>query len=183
MAYNFSDFKKKVADIETWLTGEYFSIRTGKASPQFLDTVLVESYGSRQPIKHLAAINIEDAKTLKVTPWDQSQARAIESAITQSNLGVSVSPDSSGIRVIFPMLTDERRKMLSRLVGEKLEDARVSLRKEREKIISDLQAKEKSGELSEDDKFRSRDELQKIIDEANKRFEEMANKKNGEISA
>ena len=94
--YNFSSFKSKLTEAEEWLSREYQSIRTGKATPQILDNVMVDSYGSKMPIKHVAAIAIEDAKTLRVTPWDKSQIRAIQSAVEQSNMGLSAAPDSNG---------------------------------------------------------------------------------------
>ncbi len=179
--YNFSSFKSKLTEAEEWLSREYQSIRTGKATPQILDNVMVDSYGSKMPIKHVAAIAIEDAKTLRVTPWDKSQIRAIQSAVEQSNMGLSAAPDSNGLRLSFPSLTEERRTMLIKLMNEKLEDARITVRKEREKVWSDIQEKERNGEIAEDEKFKAKDELQKIIDEANKKLEGLAEKKEKEI--
>lgn len=182
MAYNFSPFKTKVSEINDWLAKEYSSVRTGKASPLILDSVYIESYGSRVPIKHVAAVSIEDAKTLRVTLWDKSQIRAVETAISASNLGLSTAPDSSGIRVIFPDLTDERRKTLSKVIKDKLEEAKVSLRKERERVWNDIQAEEKKGSISEDEKFHQKDELQKMVDESNRAFEDTAGRKEKEIA-
>lgn len=179
--YNFSSFKIKLGEVEDWLGREYLGIRTGKATPAVLDSVMVDSYGSKTPLKHVAAIGIEDARTVRVTPWDKSQLSAIQTAIDMANLGLSVSPDSTGLRVIFPALTEERRKMLIKLLGEKLEDARISVRKEREKVWTEIQAEEKAGKLSEDEKFKAKDELQKMIDEANKKLEALASKKEIEI--
>lgn len=181
MAYNFSSFKQGVEEIKTWLTGEFAGLRTGRATPALLDTVMVDSYGSKMPIKHVANISSEDPKTLRITPWDASQIKGIETGIAASNLGVSTSPDSTSIRVIFPDLTEERRKMLVKLVGEKLEDARVSLRKEREKVLNDLNEEKKAGNISEDELFKTREDLQKLVDEANKSLEELARKKEAEI--
>ena len=180
--YNFSTFKTKLVEVEEWLGREYLGIRTGKATPAVLDSVMIDSYGSKTPLKHVAAIGIEDARTIRVTPWDKSQLSAIQTAIDTANLGLSVSPDSTGLRVIFPMLTEERRKMLIKLTGEKLEDARISVRKEREKVWNEIQAEEKAGSVSEDDKFKAKDELQKLIDEANKKLEDLAKKKEVEIT-
>jgi len=179
--YNFSAFKTKLGEVEEWLGREYLGVRTGKASPAVLDSVMVDSYGSKTPLKHVAAIGIEDAKTIKVTPWDKSQLGEIQKAIEAANLGLSVSPDSAGLRVIFPSLTEDRRKMLVKLTGEKLEEARISVRKEREKVWNEIQTDEKGGKLSEDDKFKAKDELQKLIDEANKKLEELSKKKEIEI--
>lgn len=167
--------------MEDWLGREYLGIRTGKATPAVLDGVMVDSYGSKTPLKHVAAIGIEDARTVRVTPWDKSQLSAIQTAIDVANLGLSVSPDSVGLRVIFPMLTEERRKMLIKLMNEKLEDARISARQEREKVWADIQTAEKNGAISEDEKFKAKEELQKLIDEVNKKLDELAQKKEIEI--
>lgn len=181
MSYNFSPFKQHIEEIKQWLLGEYATFRTGRATPALLDSVFVESYGSKQPLKHIANISTEDPKTLRVTPWDTSSIRAIETGIAASNIGVSTSPDSTSIRVIFPDLTEERRKILVKLVGDKLEDAKVSVRKEREKVINDLNDQKKEGEISEDDLRRYRDELQKLVDDANSSLEILAGKKKTEI--
>ena len=181
MAYNFTSFKNRIGDIADWLAKEYLSVRTGRATPLLLDGVMIDSYGSKQPVKHVAAINTEDARTIRVVPWDKGQMKAIETAISSANLGVSVSPDSSGIRVIFPELTEERRKQLTKVVKDKLEDARISLRKEREEVWNDIQKEEKEGRMSEDDKFRGKDELQKLVDEGNTKFQDLADRKEKEI--
>jgi ribosome recycling factor len=181
MAYNFSPLKTRVKEIEEWLVGEYSSIRTGRATPALLDSVNVESYGARTPLKHVGSITIEDPRTLRVTLWDKTQVKAAESAIASANLGVSAVADGMTIRVTFPELTAEKRKLLNKLAGEKLEEAKITLRKEREKTWNDIQAKEKEGGMSEDDKFRNKDELQKIIDEATAKFAEHSERKETEI--
>ncbi|OGD68168.1 ribosome recycling factor [Candidatus Campbellbacteria bacterium RIFCSPLOWO2_02_FULL_35_11] len=182
MSYDFSKFKKELSEIESWLSKEYTTIRTGMASPALLDGVKVESYGSLMPINQLATVGTEDARTLRISPWDKSQVRGMEKAINDANLGVSVVSDSIGIRVIFPELTSERRVLLIKSAKEKLEKARVSLRGEREKEWEDIQKREKDGEISEDEKFRLKDDMQKIVDETNKKFEEIFAKKEKEIS-
>lgn len=182
MTYSFNQFKEKITEINNWLVKEYAGIRTGRATPLLLDSILVESYGNKVPLKHISAINVEDAKTLKITPWDRTQMGAIETAISQANLGLSTAPDANGVRVIFPDLTAERRKMLAKLTGEKFEEAKISLRKERERVLKDLDDKEKGGEISEDDKFRSKEELQKLVDQAVANFENLAKAKEIEIA-
>lgn len=182
MAYDFSALKTRLSEVEEFFSGALASVRTGRATPALLDSVQADSYGARTPIKHLASITIEDPRTLRVTPWDKSQIKVIESAIAAANLGVSTSSDSSGLRVIFPELTTERRTMLGKLVREKLEEARVSVRREREEVWSDIQKQEREGSMSEDDKFRLKDELQKLIDAANEKLEAGAERKEAEIS-
>ena len=181
MAYDFSALKKELEEVESWLAKEFTNIRTGCATPALLDSISIDSYGTRSPVAHVAGITVEDARTLRVAPWDKSHIKEIEKAITVANLGVSVSVDDIGLRVSFPELTTERRGILKKLTGEKIEDAKVSMRQAREKTWNDVQTQEKDGEISEDDKFRLKDELQKLVDGMGNKFEEMGVKKEKEI--
>lgn len=182
MAYDFSKIKDEMSGIEDWLKKEFTNIRTGRATPALLDSVFIDSYGTKSQVSHVAGITIEDPRTLRVAPWDKGQIKDIEKSIVGANLGVSVSVDDSGLRVSFPELTSERREMLSKLVGEKVEQAKVSMKQEREKAWNDIQAQEKDGEISEDEKFKLKDDLQKIVDDMKKAFDEMGEKKRTEIS-
>jgi ribosome recycling factor len=181
MAYDFSKFKNKTNEIEKWLKSEFSSIHTGRAMPALLDGVTVDSYGANTAINHIAAITAEDQKTLRIAPWDKSQIKDIEKAINDANLGVSVSVDDQGLRVFFPELTTERRHAFIKIAKEKLEEARISVRNERDKTWNDIQEKEKNKEISEDDKYRLKDELQKQVDAVNKILEGLENKKEQEI--
>ena len=182
MTYNFSSFKQSVKDLEEWLKKEFATIRTGRATPAILDGVKVESYGSFMSISQLANLSIEDARSLRITPWDLSQVKAVEKAITTSDLGLSVSVDEKGLRVIFPELTSDRRAGLIKVAKQKMEDARITLRAEREKVVKDVDSLEKTGKISEDEKFRTKAELQKLIDEGGKTLDEMFSKKEHEIN-
>ena len=181
MQYNFSQFKNDLKKVEDRLAKEYSLIHAGNASPMILDSILVESYGSHQPIKNVASISIENARTLRVAPWDKSQIKAIEKAVFASNLGLSVAVDDQGIRIIFPQLTTESRASLVKVLEKRLEESRISVRQERDKVWTDIQTKEQEGNLTEDDKFRAKDELQKIVDEINKKLESLFDKKDKEI--
>lgn len=183
MTYDFSSTKVKLKEIEQWLKNEYHGVRTGRATPALLDRVVVRSYGSQLPLKQVAAVTIEDARTLRVAPWDKTQMKEVESAITAENLGVSITSDQTGIRVSFPELTAESRARLLKVVKAKLEEARVSVRQARDKIWSTIQEAERAGTLAEDDKFKAKDELQKIVDENNRALEEIMAKKEAEISS
>ena len=182
MAYDFSEFKQGSESVLSWLKKEYASIRTGRAIPNILDGVKVTAYGSSMPVSQLATVSIEDPKTLRITPWDKEVAKDIDKAIRESNLGLSVSIDAVGLRVSFPELTSERRAMLLKVAKEKLEEARIKVRTEREKNLSDIDRKGKEGSLSEDDKFRFKAELQKLVDDTNSKLEELALKKEKEIT-
>lgn len=182
MSYNFNIFDQRVAEIGEWLKKELATVRTGKATPLILDGVMVDSYGTKTPLKHVGSINIEDARTLKIIPWEKAQIKSIETAIVSANLGISTAPDDVGVRVIFPELTSERRVSLMKIVKDKVEDAKVSLRKEREKAINEIENLTKEKIISEDDKFKLKETLQKKIDEANKNLEEVLLKKETEIA-
>lgn len=181
MQYNFSNFKTELKKAEEFLSKEYSQLSTGRASPMVLDGVSVEVYGAYQPIKNVASVSIEDPKTLRIAPWDKGQIKSIEKAILTSNLGLSVMSDDAGIRVIFPQLTTETRTTLVKVLKEKLEDARITVRREREGVWDDIQAKEKTAEMTEDEKFRAKDDLQKIVDETNANLERIFEKKEKEV--
>ncbi|MDO8728720.1 MAG: ribosome recycling factor [bacterium] len=181
MAYEFTEFKHTGALTLDWLKKEYSGIRTNQATPSILDAVSVEVYGSFMPINQVASILGAGPRSLLVTPWDNSVASNIDRAIRESNLGLSVSLDAQGVRVFFPELTSERRTLLTKVVKEKLEEARIRVRTEREKSLETLDRSEKDGIFSKDDKFRLKNELQKIVDDTNRRLEELSLKKEKEI--
>lgn len=181
MAYNFTQTKEAFIGITQWLAHEFSSLHSGKASPIVLDSISIESYGSVMPIKNVASVTIEDTKTLRVVPWDKSQVKVIEKAVNDANVGLSVVSDSDGLRVIFPMLTTETRQKMVKILKDMLEEARIRVRKEREKTQDDIRALEKSNELTEDEKFRSLDELQKLVDEVNNNLEELFAKKEKDV--
>jgi len=183
MTYDFKVLKEKVKGVEEWLKKEFMGIRTGIASPAILDSVQVESYGSRMAINQVAGISIEDARSIRITPWDKTQSKAIEKAILAANLGVSVMVDDKGVRIFFPELTSERREILMKTAKSKQEDARKTLRGIRDEIWGNIQEKEKEGGMGEDDKFRFKDEMQKIIDDCSKNLDEIYKKKENEIGA
>jgi len=175
-------FKQKLKEATDWLQKEFTGIRTGQATPALLDSIKVESYGTFMPIVQIGSVGIEDARTIRIAPWDLSQVPAIERAIREADLGVSVSSDSTGLRVIFPDLTSERRVQLIKLAKSKLEDARVTVRAMRDEIIKEIEAKRKTNEISEDDKFFLKDKVQKAVDNSNRNLELLFTQKEAEIS-
>ena len=181
MTYDFSLFKQKTKGTEDWLIKELTGIRTGRATVSFLDAVKVDSYGSTMNLAGVASIVTEDSKTIRVTPWDRSQTQAIEKAITAADLGVSVTVDDKGLRVIFPELTGERRQQLVKIAKQKLEESKVALRRERGDISDDLNKKKKDGEMSEDEVMRSKTEMEKIVKECEAHLEELFAKKEKDI--
>jgi len=183
MAYDFKPFEKRIKEIEERAAQELSGIRTGRAAPAILDGIQVESYGARVPIMQVATISVEDARTIRIAPWDMSNAKEIEKAITVANLGLSVGLDERGVRVSFPELTADRRTQLLKLAKEKVEEIRTELRAARDHVWNDIQSQEKEKLLTEDEKFRSKDDMQKRVDAANKNFDAALERKEKEITA
>jgi ribosome recycling factor len=181
MAYNFSQVTTDKDVILDWLKSEYRSISTGRATPQVLDLVHIDMYGARTQIAHAGSVTIEDPRTLRVSPWDKTILGAMEKAINDADLGLSVASDSEGLRVHFPSLTTETRGKLVKLLKDRLEDARVRVRALREDVNKDIDAREKAGEYGEDEKRRYREDLQKIVDTANGELETIFSKKEAEV--
>ncbi len=176
-----NDFDERMKEVVEWLVGEYAGVRTGQATPALLDSVKVENYGSFMGLNQVASLGIEDARTLRISPWDQSIVKAIETAIRNADLGVSVVVDSSGVRVVFPELTGERRTQLLKLAKSKLEDARVSVRAARDECMKAIDKQEKEGGMGEDEKFTKKESVQKKVDETNRALDALYAKKEVEI--
>ena len=174
--------QSKLDDIKQWLTREYASIRTGQANPSLLDTIKVESYGTLLPLNQVGSIGVEDARTLRISPWDASQISAIEQALQEADLGLSVVTDSSGLRAIFPELTAERRIQLVKLAKSKLEDARISVRAARDEFMKQIDQAEKAGDISEDEKFSQKEQVQRAIDACNQALDSLAKQKEEELA-
>jgi ribosome recycling factor len=170
---DFKETKEKMEEISSWLKAEYAKVSAGRISPQMLDGVEVSSYGAQQPIKAVASINIEDPRTLRVAPWDKDSISNIESALRESELPLSVAVDSNGLRVSVPAMTEDNRIAITKIIKGTLEEARVRARNERQSKEKEIDTALKDGNISEDEKFRFSEELQKIVDETNKSLEEI----------
>ena len=181
--YDFKTFDTKVAAAIEWLAREYRGVRTGRAAPAILDGVVVSAYGSVTPLKQVANIGVEDARTLRVSSYDPSLIKDIERAIAAANLGVGTSSDGANVRVTFPELTSERREQLVKLAKGKLEEARAAVRVARDEAWKDIQTREKEGTLTEDDKFKLKEELQKKVDKANEDLGRSFDNKEKEMSS
>lgn len=181
MTYQFNNLKDAFKEVEAWLAKEFSQIHTGKASPILLDSITIDSYGAQMPVKNVASVTIEDPRTLRIAPWDKTQIKAIEKSIIDANIGLSVVSDSDGLRAIFPMMTGENRAKLVKVLKELLEEARIRVRKEREIVQNDIRDKQKDGEMTEDEAFKGKEELQKHVDTANAALEAMFAKKENDI--
>ncbi len=179
MSFDFSSLKTELEGAAEWLRKEYAGVSTGRANPALLDGVLVEVYGALQPIKNIASIATEDPRTLRISPWDKNQIKDIERAITTSSLPFSVSVDAQGLRANLPQLTTENKQSIVKIIKQKLEEARITVRQSRQKTEKDIEAQK----LPEDDTFRAKETMQKLIDEANKNLESIFDKKEQELMA
>ena len=179
--FNLQQLKNKIQETEKWLDKELTSVRTGRANPALLDSVRVDSYGTLVAVNQIGNIAIEDSRSLRISPWDASQVKALEKAIGAANLGVSTVVDEKGLRVIFPELTNDRRKDIVKIAKDKFEQARVTLRKNRDEVMQDLEKKFKAKEMGEDDKFRHKTEIEKLVSESGKKLEATMSKKEKEI--
>ncbi|MDH5442534.1 MAG: ribosome recycling factor [Candidatus Nomurabacteria bacterium] len=181
MSYNFSPIETKLQESADWLKKEYSSISTGRANPSLLDSVLVESYGAMQPIQNIASITVEEARTMRIAPWDKSQIKDIERAIIMAKLPLSLAVDDQGVRASVPIMTEESKKQIVKLAKERLEQSRITVRGIRTDGMEDIKKQEKAGDFAEDDRKRHEEDLQKKIDNANNNLEEIFNKKESDI--
>ncbi|MBU0614303.1 ribosome recycling factor [Patescibacteria group bacterium] len=161
------------------LNKELNGIRTGRATPALVEDIPVEAYGTVQPLKSLASISTPDSKTVQMEPWDPSVVKAIESAIMKANLGINPTVDGRTIRLNMPMMTEETRQQMVKKMKEKLEEARVAVRRVREETKKKI---EKDDSLPEDEQHRQLEELDKKVKEMNGEIEDLGNKKEQEIT-
>lgn len=171
------EFGKTVVHFEE----ELIKLRTGRAHPGLVEGLLVEYYGTQTPLKQMASVTVPEARQILISPWDKGALAQIEAAIRGSELGLNPVNDGSIIRVTLPALTEERRKELVKVLNSKAEEARVSIRSIREEVWKEIQEAEKEGMIGEDDKFRGKDELQKVVDEYNQKIETLREKKEAEV--
>ena len=175
------EFKSKLEKIIEHLKTEIASLRTGRASPALVEDLEVDYYGTKTPLKAVAAISSPDPKQILIQPWDKNAVQPIERAIQSSSLGLNPITDKDFIRLAIPPLTEERRRELAKILGKHLEEARIQVRREREEMLKGIDAKEKAKQISEDEKFRQSKEAQKVVDEINKKIEDMGKAKEKEV--
>ncbi|HHS99829.1 MAG TPA: ribosome recycling factor [Thiomicrospira sp.] len=157
-----SRMQKSIENLET----NFAKIRTGRAHPSILDSVTVDYYGSQVPISQVANINVEDARTLTVQPWEQPMVAVVEKAIMISDLGVNPVTNGNVMRIPMPPLTEERRRDLTKVARQEAENARIAIRNVRRDANGDVKELLKDKEITEDEARRSEDQIQKLTDEA-----------------
>ena len=163
------------------LLDECNKIRTGRANPGIVENLMIDYYGTKTPLKQIANISIPEARQIMIQPWDKGALGSIETAIRESDLGLNPGNDGLGIRLVLPQLTEETRRDLVKVLNNRAEEARIAVRNIREEIWKEIVDLEKSGSISEDDKFTGKDTLQKKIDEYNQKIEDIRKKKEADI--
>jgi ribosome recycling factor len=176
------DFKENFTKVIEFLKQDISGLRTGRASAAMVESVMVEAYGTRQSLKAVSSITISDAKTLVLEPWDKTLMGAVEKGVRDSGLGINPVNDGKVIRLCLPELTSERRAELIKVLHQKLEAARISIRKVREEVKEIIIAEEKDSAMGEDDKFKLLDELDKMVKDFNEKIKEVGEKKEEEIN-
>ena len=176
-----AESKDKMAKATAHLQGEFGSIRTGRASPVFVEKLRVDYYGSEVPLQQLAGFNVPEARLLVIQPYDKNSLKAIEKAIQNSDLGINPSTDGAVIRLSFPQLTEERRKELVKVVKHKAEEGRVAVRNVRRAARKDLEALEKDGDISTDELDRAEKELEKLTHDYVAEIDRMVQHKEHEL--
>jgi len=157
------------------------TLRTGRANPAILDNIFVEAYGVKTPLNALANINVSDASSLIVAPWDKSVSKDIEKAIVTADLGLSVVNEGDRLRLSVPQLTEENRKDLVKKLNTKMESARVEIRNCRDEVKSAIEAGEKDKTVTEDDRFRFLKELDEYVVKQNETVKDLRDKKEKDI--
>ncbi|MDD5145895.1 MAG: ribosome-recycling factor [Candidatus Pacebacteria bacterium] len=173
--------KPEFEKVVNFLDRELGKIRTGRASPSLVEDVVVDCFGQMFPLKQLAAISVPEPRQISIQPWDKSYIPGIVSALERTGIGANPIVDKDFIRINLPSVNEEYRKDLFRLLSEKQEEARKTIRKWREEAWEEIQVGFKDGKIREDDKFRAKDELQEMVDEFNEKIEEMGDRKKKEI--
>lgn len=177
------DLRSKLEKVLADLKADISSLRTGRATPALVEDIEVEAYGSRQSLKALAAISTPEPRQILIQPWDKSLLPAVEKAIQSSALGINPIADRDTIRLALPTLTEERKRDFVKLLKEKLEAARIQVRRARDDTMKAIEAEEKAKAISEDERFRKKQEVEKTVGEWNKKIEEAGASKEREIMA
>ncbi|OQA53007.1 MAG: Ribosome-recycling factor [candidate division WS2 bacterium ADurb.Bin280] len=175
------ELKKKFEHIIERLSEDIATVRTGRSSSSLVDNISVTYYGSTMPLKQMAQVTTPDPSSIVIQPWDKGALNDIELAIRNSDLGLSPTNDGSFIRISLPPLTEERRNELIRNVSKKGEEGRIALRNIRGEVWDQIKKMEKKSEITQDDRYKAEEELNKIIDEYNRKIEAMIESKEKEL--
>lgn len=162
------------------LKNELMKIKTSRATPAMVEDVEIDCYNQKLPLKQVASISVPQPRIIMIQPWDETILSNIEKGI-RNNSGFSPIVDGKLIRINIPSLSEEQRKEYCKIAADKSEEARISVRLHRERVWKQIQEMEKKGEMREDDKFRAKDDLQKMVDDINSKIDELKKSKESEI--
>ncbi len=174
-------FKNDLKIIEESLKIEFSSLRVGRATPALVENILVDCYGSKVPVKQLASISIPEPRILIIEPWDRTVLPNLEKAILASDLNLNPIVDKNLIRINIPALTEERKLSLIKIIGSKLEETKIKYRGSRDKMIKEINELFDAKKITEDEKFKIKEEVQKLIDLTNQNLENLLKLKEEEI--
>lgn len=173
--------KKDCAKALDFLKNELAGLRTGRASKALVENLMVDYYGTKTPLYQLATINVPEAQQIVIQPYDKNSIKDIEKAISSSELGLTPTLEGNIIRITIPPLSEERRKELVSILHQKLEEVRVSIRNHREEAWRKIKEQEAEGSLTEDEKYKAKDELDKLAKEYDGKVDEAGEVKEKEI--
>ena len=183
MSVDFKEYGRKMDKSLEHLAEEFDAVRAGRANPRVLDRITVEYYGSETPLNGVATISSPDARTLVISPWDTKLLKDIQKAIQVSDLGINPQNDGKVVRLVFPQLTEERRKDLAKQVKKYAEDAKVAMRNIRREGMDYVKKLKKDSQITEDDQKKAEKDLQTLLDKYIKKADEALAAKEKELMA
>ena len=183
MSVDFTEFSKKMDKTLTHLAEDFDAVRAGRANPKVLDRITVEYYGQETALNGVATISSPDARSLVIQPWDTTLLKEIQKAIQMSDLGITPQNDGKVVRLIFPQLTEERRKELTKQVKKYAEDAKVAMRNVRRDGMDYVKKLKKNSEITEDDQKKAEKDLQDMLDKYIKKVDDALAAKEKELMA
>ena len=176
-----SQTKKRMDESIVFMQDELKKFKTGRAQTALVEDILIEYYGTKTPLRQLATLSIPEPAQIAISPFDKSSSKAIEKAVSESKLNLTTQNDGQVIRIQLPPLNEERRKELVQVLSQKVEEVKVSIRSLREEAFRQLKELENSKIISEDEKFKTKEELDKLVNDYNTKVEEIKKKKEEEI--
>ena len=183
MSVDFKDYSRRMEKALDHLSEEFGAVRAGRANAKVLDRITVEYYGSETPLNGVATISSPDARTLVIQPWDNTLLKEIQKAIQASDLGINPQNDGKVVRLVFPQLTEERRKELTKQVKKYAEDAKVAMRNIRRDGMDYVKKLKKDSEITEDEQKKAEKDLQDLLDKFTKKVDEACAAKEKELMA
>ena len=181
MSVDFSEYSNRMEKTLKHLAEDFDAVRAGRANPKVLDRLTVEYYGQETPLNGVATISTPDARTLVISPWDTKLLKDIQKAIQTSDLGINPQNDGRVIRLVFPMLTEERRKELTKQVKKYAEEAKVAMRNIRRDGMDYVKKLKKNSEITEDDQKKAEKDLQDMLDKMIKKVDDATAVKEKEL--